>query len=895
MAGSGTDDGDVRAALAGIRAPQSDLVARTLRANVRRELLGKHDPPQRVQRFIIVAPVASGASGNVFRAYDPQLERAIALKLAVGGDAAREAQSMTEARALARLVHPNVVTVHDAGVDQGYVWIAMELVSGTTLLEHINGPLHPWRSIVKLFIAAGRGLAAAHEAGIVHRDFKPSNVLLSDDGRTCVADFGLAHALEAAPDEGGRRPGTPAYMAPEQSSGAEVDARADQFAFCVALFEALEGRRPFAAATPGERLAQIRSGPPPPTHAPRWLRRVVLRGLAADPGARFESMDDIVKRLENGLTRRRRHVIAGVAAASVVSTVGYSSLFLPTDDPCAAADDPPGDAWSAQRRAMIAEVAVRSHASPASQIWATTENALDDYATRWSAARRNACEATWVRHEQSERALDLRMQCLERARMDLDSLTRALAEGSTRSLLTARSGVAALPSLAACANTEALSRLPPIESSPAVEQLRADLSDGRAHLRVGDYAAARAMAAPAEAQARLLDIAPLLTEALLLAAEAAHRTGDPTTAEQKFRDALWVAETSRDEVAAATAAESLVLVVGGVQMRLERGLEWAEHARMANRRLGVRDGLTTRLAHALAGTYAFGERHEALQAIAQQQLQLAEEEGSALMQVTAYSNLAIAARGRDDLPAAIELGEAALNQGIAVWGVGHPNVAGLLNNLANAYADLGEYEASASRYERAIDIWRSPVVRGRAKLAAALMNLGLALKEIDRLPQAEASVNESIALYREHLGPQHPDVAMGLLAAGQVQMAMDDPHTARARYREALALLVATEARDGAAMPHALLGLGQAELALGSPASALEPLQDAWTRTSTASLSKRTQSAIAFELARALWDTGTDRDRARRLALRSIELAGDDSSIDATHTAQVRAWLAGAR
>ena len=244
-----------------------------------RPFVGQLAPGSRVDRYQILGAVGRGGMGEVYAAYHPDLDRKIALKVVheAGAESAeRRARLLREARAIARLSHPNVVVVHDAGTVDGRVYIAMEFVEGETVDAWLRAGSRGWREVVDVFIAAARGLAAAHAAGIVHRDFKPQNVMIGRDGTVRVMDFGLARLAEEPPDcpdvgatgpatrprdgdEDGRAVGTPAYMAPEQFRGEAIDARADQFSFCVALHEALFGIRPALAHLEGNDVSKALS------------------------------------------------------------------------------------------------------------------------------------------------------------------------------------------------------------------------------------------------------------------------------------------------------------------------------------------------------------------------------------------------------------------------------------------------------------------------------------------------------------------------------------------------------------------------------------------------------------------------------------------------------------
>ncbi|MBC8069160.1 MAG: protein kinase, partial [Deltaproteobacteria bacterium] len=277
-------------------------------------------PFERIGRFALTRKLGEGGMGVVYAAYDAELDREVAIKLlrADSSDAsAGRARLLREARAMAKLSHPNVITIYDVGALDQHVFIAMELVHGTSLRSWLKLRPRTWRGALECFVDAGRGLGAAHTAGIIHRDFKPDNVLVGDDGRVRVLDFGLARASDGEPDEvtpdsdslspgdavgrltlTGAVIGTPGYMAPEQWRGGLVDHRTDQFAFCVALWEALFGQRPFGGTGATAIASRVMSGdirrPPEDRNVPSWLVRVLRRGLSGDPDERFGSMEALL-------------------------------------------------------------------------------------------------------------------------------------------------------------------------------------------------------------------------------------------------------------------------------------------------------------------------------------------------------------------------------------------------------------------------------------------------------------------------------------------------------------------------------------------------------------------------------------------------------------------------
>ncbi|MEO8699441.1 MAG: protein kinase [Kofleriaceae bacterium] len=265
-------------------------------------------------RYEILRELGRGSMGVVVRAYDPELDRAVALKILNGGDLLRR-----EAKAMARLAHPNVVGIYDVIPYGDSLCIAMELVEGETLRDHVR-TRRPWQGSLAACVLAGRGLAAAHAAGLIHRDFKPENVLCGHDGRVAVSDFGFARAVDERPDPAVA--GTPAYMAPELFAGHAATVATDQFSFCVATYEALYGERPFAGSTLAELRAQIATGitRKPSRAIPAWIRAVLLRGLATDPKRRYASMADLLAALQRP-TPRHRVVVAAIAALVVAGGV----------------------------------------------------------------------------------------------------------------------------------------------------------------------------------------------------------------------------------------------------------------------------------------------------------------------------------------------------------------------------------------------------------------------------------------------------------------------------------------------------------------------------------------------------------------------------------------------
>ncbi|KIG14629.1 High-affnity carbon uptake protein Hat/HatR [Enhygromyxa salina] len=357
------DDEDDRAAPGLLRAGQHQAGFETRRQKqlIASAIFGKPPAPTMLQRYTVLRELGAGGMGMVYLAYDDQLDRRVAIKLLRSRSTNPEAQTrlQREAQAMARLSHPNVVTVYEVGSVDDELFVAMEYVKGHNLRDYLGQTSRTWAEILAVFMPAGEGLAAAHAAGLVHRDFKPDNVLVGDDGRVRVADFGLAYGMRELPkpdpdanpnanpdanpnaDLAGvvdplRTPltktgallGTPAYMAPEQFEGKVSDARTDQFSFCVALWEGLYGRRPFAGANLARLAEAVSTGNiDAPGHdtakVPPWLRAVVERGLAPDPDARWPSMPALLSALAlDPIAQRRRRVRARAITTATVLLLG---------------------------------------------------------------------------------------------------------------------------------------------------------------------------------------------------------------------------------------------------------------------------------------------------------------------------------------------------------------------------------------------------------------------------------------------------------------------------------------------------------------------------------------------------------------------------------------------
>ncbi|MCY1064554.1 serine/threonine-protein kinase [Nannocystis sp. RBIL2] len=531
--------------------------------------------PARLGRYHVLGQLGAGGMGVVYAAYDPDLDRKVALKLLrADGHAASPGRLLREAHALARLSHPNVVQIHDTGAIDGRIFIAMELVRGVDLRTWLVQP-RGLAEVLRVFLDAGRGLAAAHEAGFVHRDFKPDNVLVGADGRVRVADFGLVRQHDEPANPGALEPdrgtlsrpltmtgallGTPAYMAPEQHRGGTADARSDQFSFCLALWEALHGPRPFAGDSPAAIAAAMRVGQLRPERGagvPGELTRTLQRGLAYEPERRYPDMPALLAALGVDRGRRRRRWLAGLGAGGLLA--GLVAALTSGPEPCSGGPAALAGAWNPERREAVAAALAGTDAS--SRVLA----GLDAYAGAWLVGHREAC-LDHRRGEQSSALLDARMRCLDGRRETLAAAARLL---TGEAEIDAAQLVARLPPIAACAQPAVVlgeARVPedPTLAGP-VAAIGAGLIEARVRHDAGDLDGALIRAEEAIRQARRISFEPLLAEALLVQARVLFSRMRWAAARPVLVEALTRAiEARRDDLAAEAIAR--LLYVDGVQ------------------------------------------------------------------------------------------------------------------------------------------------------------------------------------------------------------------------------------------------------------------------------------------------------------------------------------------
>jgi tetratricopeptide (TPR) repeat protein len=762
----------------------------------------------RLGRYIIQRCLGMGGMGIVHAAYDPELDRRLALKLVrvdrVGAARARELLSR-EARAMARLSHPNVVAVHDVGAEGERLFVAMELVDGLTLDRWCTTHQPSLHELLKLFEQAAQGLAAAHEAGIVHHDFKPSNVLVEASGRVRVSDFGLALLTRTEPtltgeaarspllSRPGARAGTPAYMAPEQLLGSATGPATDQFSFCVTLYELLYAERPFAGTTFTEIREAVLSGVPRPaprgTKVPGWLRLVLLKGLSASPEDRYPSMHALVSALRRERTLRRRRRV-GLGLAATVGLVGLAiALGSRERATCEAGAQLRAEAWGSAQQAALRETFLSSGQPSARTAFEVVVRALDERASAWEAGFRDACEATWVRHTQSGELLDLRMACLTSRLREQRALVAVLSEGGSNLTERGPRSVHRLSSVDDCADGAALARplALPKEHLARAEAIRSSLAQAQAQLAAARFATALTQAGQATDTAGGAGLRTLEAEGLLVKAEALLEQGALHDAARAARAAKRAAEAGRHDAARAQALIVLVDLAGRLG-HLDEGFELVRDAEALVERLGD-ERLQGALDLRAAGVLALSGNHtSALDRFTKAAQLLTRTVGlehpmvAAALEGQGDQHLALGryAAARQLQAQALELREHAL-------GAEHPDVGASLTHLGIAERKVGELTLALKHQQRALAIAQAALgpdhpatARTRASLAATWLAMG---QQDDALHEYE----QALALQQAQLGADHPEVLATLISLGNVLALKGDLGAAAERYRTALA------------------------------------------------------------------------------------------------------------
>ncbi len=875
-------------------------LARTPSVDIRNRIAGAGG---QIARFVVDRIIGQGGMGVVVAAHDPTLDRKVAIKLlrpSAASSAAR-ARLVREAQAAARVEHENVIAIHEVVSADDAVFVVMELIDGETLGRWQRGK--PWRAVLDAYLRAGRGLAAAHDAGLVHRDFKPDNVLVGKDGRLRVTDFGLVAASGTSFDDAGARKhdsepphalqtpltrtgdvmGTPAYMAPEQYRGEPAGYAADQFAFCVALWEGLYGLRPFDAGSLAERQERISrgelAGPRPDRDVPARFEPILRRGLAAAPAARWPDMHALLAALADDLeerTRRRRRTalaaagIAVVAAATTAAAVLVLGGAADRPAPCRGLERDLDGAWDAARKDALARAFAATGRAYAGEVTQRVTVALDERARALTARRVATCEATAVRRTQSPELLDRAMACLDRRRGELAATVDLMLADASATLPRALDAVLALPPLETC-NAERLLDAAPPPSDPtsrdAITRVRADLDRAAALGRAGRWKDALAPATAAAAAARTLAYAPLVAETVALDARARMITGDTKGATAAFHEAIAAAAAAGDAALGAQLTVSLVEVAN----REARYGDVETLAALAEASLGTADERWAERATLAA------ERGRA--ARAQQQLDAARAHLTRALELRtkhAGERSVLVARSLSDLgnlelaaaqwAAAEALFRRALEINERTSGPQHPDTANSLGRLAVTAKQQRRLDEAAAFLRRGIEILTAAEGDASPSLATMWANLGVVLGDQDKGAEALAAYEKALAVREQVLPPDHPDLASSIMNVGiALQENLGRPADAVPYFERAKAILEKKLGPDHPTLAFALHGLGSARLDMGQPAAGVADLEHAYRIRTGPGADPALAADTGYMLARARWGAG-QKARARELA-----------------------------
>jgi len=866
----------------------------------------KLQPGDVLGRFVVLGRQGSGGMGVVYAAYDPELDRKVALKI-LRSDADRSLKEelrtrlLREAQAMARLSHPNVIPVYDVGTFGSQVFLAMEFVEGTTLTKHqraLPAGRGRWREVLALYLQAGRGLAAAHAAGLIHRDFKPDNALVSKDGQVRVVDFGLARP-EGAPEHDGAAPaspvhrsgdrlnppragfsgraaldtpltqegvlvGTPAYMPLEQLSGQAVDARTDQFSFCVALWEALYGERPYRGANAKELSAAIAVGrlplPAPAAKVPARFRRILSRGLAAEPEKRYPSMEALLAELRRDPGGVRRRLAVAALALLVVGTSVGGGVFASrrARQLCRGSEARLAGLWDAPRKAALKDAVLRTKLPFALQVWASTEPVVDGYAARWVKLRTDVCEATRVRGDQSEQLLDLRIRCLDRRLDEVAAYLALLDAGDAKVIEQAVQAAQSFTDLRSCETAQATIEALPEEPDQraATVKARKALSEAKALGDSAQLTRALEQAAVAVAEARKSAHRPTLAEALVAQGRLQILAGDFRTAIASLQEAAGTADQAQQDGTRAQALIGLAMAVFR-DGRPGEAVAWGQLANAALARAGGDDALQGMLHHVLAlALQAQGRPDEAVKhftlCVDFRQRAFGSDAFVVANSIQAFGDT-LREQGQLDL-ALQQLRKAVAMKRMAL-GASHPEVGQARRALGAALWAKGDFKEALEEQRAAQEILTHS---GADPLALSQLGSETArtLRELGNGPEALGEQRAALAKLEGALGAEHPAVAESLLDLAELEIDLG-------KAKEALPLITRSDrlserqaGTDSPVRARASIDLGRVHLAFGRAGVALSMARSAQGRLERAdgppSLALRA-SLLAVE---SLWASG---------------------------------------
>jgi serine/threonine protein kinase/tetratricopeptide (TPR) repeat protein len=882
-----------------------------------------------IGRYVIVSRIGAGAMGVVYAAYDPELDRKVAVKLLRGdrleGEKADEARARIarEAQAMAKIAHPNVATVHDVGTYGDAVFIAMEFIDGSTLTAWLERP-HTRKEILAVFVQAGRGLAAAHRAGLVHRDFKPDNVMIGPDGRPRVMDFGLArssasegevetHAESSGESiagslslseeqltQTGALMGTPAYMAPEQHLGGVIDHRSDQFSYCVALYEAVCGQRPFRGANVPALAFQVSSGkiaePPRDVALPRWLRGVLWRGLSPKPDDRFPDMNALLAHLEHDRSTVRRSLPFVALAGLGLGIAGFAVARSGDVDQCSGASKHLEGVWDDAREQEMRNAMGSTGVGFASETSDRVAARIDAYVEDWVATREQACR-THQRGESSDTLLDREMTCLNERLVEVRALVDVLVEADADLVSRAVEATARLTPIDHCRDVEGLLAAVPPPDDPRVaaqlEQLRPRIAKVLALDRAGRFKEALALAHQVLEEAQGLGYRPLTARVRSTVGELQGEMGNLDDAEQNLLQAFWEGVSSHADNVATNSAASLASLYSDELGRPDDALLWAEHASAFEARKGGDEGDEALMRLAKGNAYFAKGAHDRAREEYARALEAARAvHGNDHPVIAAIlNNLGNVHEAMGELERAKQLHEESLRLKEEILGPKHPDVAFSLHNLANlAYRD-GDFDTAREYHLRALAIREAALGPEAMEVATSLTALAVVLGEAGERDRAIETLRRAREILEAGDGVDNPAFGVVLNNLADLELQAGHLDEARVAYERALKLFEGSFGPEHLNTSYPLSGLGRVLVEMGEAGKAAPLLERALKLRQVEGPLEYERAEAQLALARALWASGGDRARARELATEAAALDASAGGKYAELRRRAAQWL----
>ena len=867
-------------------------------------------------RYTILQRLGAGGMGVVYAAYDPDLDRKVALKLLLpsirGGLSQR--RLLREAQAMARLSHPNVVTVHEVGQVEERTYISMEFVEGQNLDLWLAEDDRSTNDVLRVFLAAGQGLAAAHRAGLIHRDFKPANVLLGLDGRVRVADFGLARgaedgswadelfeggetvkgeAVEKPMSPSGHSPlagpltvpgtivGTPRYMAPEQLLEREADAASDQFSFCLTLFEALFGGPAFGTGDMMQLARRALAGDiapiPPGSGISGRARKALIRGLSAEPDERFGSMEALLSELAHDPRAvRRRWIVVGMAVLLGIAGVALVAQFVVARRMlCSGGEDRAATVWNEERAAAVNSAFEGTGVPYAAETAARISNMVTRRGETWIAAYTDVCEATRVRGETSEDLLDRQMACLDQRLLEMDRLLVLLETADEDLVERAVDSVRNLPSSLPCTLGAEMLNLEPLPSDPetvaAIEAVRTDLAEVEALKATGRFEEALAQGGRVAEAAQAIDYAPLVAQAMQLQGNLEIEMGQGDEALASLQRGLVAAEKGGADRVAVAILNELVWVQGVMLQQFDLADFWSQLAEAGLHRVSDDGALMAEILYSRAANLGAEGRYDKALALQERAYRavVAVEGAESLGATFAENQLADALFSVGSYAEALEHYRVAAALRERYLGPNHPRLAPTLTSLGSALSNLGRHDEALVVLGRALEINEAVYGSEHPNLAVTLNNIAYAQEGLGRFSEALETHERALAVIRATWGRDHPQTAYAHLNRVSIyrklerwDLGLEEALAAERILREAFGV-------DHPLYAYAANAEGVMLLLMGRPRQAVEPLETAVRIREGVTTDPLVAAQTRFSLAKALWAVGTDKSRALGLVEQS--------------------------